>query len=136
MNKLLVDSNVILDIFLDDPRWADWSETTLNQYGADNMLIINPIIYTEISIGFKRIEELENAVERAGLHMLEIPKESLFLAGKAFLQYRRNKGTKSSPLPDFFIGAHAAVLNVGLVTRDVARYQTYFPTVNLICPSA
>lgn len=134
MNRLIVDSNVILDLFLNDPQWAEWSETTLNQYGASNALSINPIIYTELSIGFNRIEELEDAVERAGLYMLEIPKEALFLAGKVFLQYRRNKGTKSSPLPDFFIGAHAAVLNVGLITRDVARYQTYFPTVNLICP--
>ena len=134
MNRLLVDSNVILDLFLNDPQWADWSETTLNELGAANELIINPIVYTELSIGFKRIEELEDATERAGLYMLEIPKEALFLAGKVFLQYRRNQGTKSSPLPDFFIGAHAAVLNVGLITRDVTRYQTYFPTVNLICP--
>lgn len=135
MNRLLVDSNVILDIFLNDPQWADWSEATLNQYGTSNELIINPIVYTELSIGFNRIEELEDAVERAGLHMLEITKEALFLAGKVFLQYRRNKGTKSSPLPDFFIGAHAAILDVGLITRDVARYKTYFPTVNLICPT-
>lgn len=135
MNRLLVDSNVILDLFLNDPQWADWSETTLNQYGASNELAINPIVYTELSIGFNRIEELEDAVERAGLHLLEMPKEALFLAGKVFLQYRKNQGTKSSPLPDFFIGAHAAVLDVALVTRDVARYKTYFPTVNLICPT-
>lgn len=134
MNRMLVDSNVILDLFLNDPQWADWSETTLNQCGASNELVINPIVYTELSIGFNRIEELENAIERAGLHLLEMPREALFLAGKVFLQYRRNKGAKSSPLPDFFIGAHAAVLDVSLITRDVARYQTYFPTVNLICP--
>ena len=135
MNRMLVDSNVILDLFLNDPQWADWSETTLNQYDASNELVINPIVYTELSIGFNRIEELENAIERAGLYLLEMPKEALFLAGKVFLQYRRNKGTKSSPLPDFFIGAHAAVLDVSLITRDVARYKTYFPTVNLICPN-
>jgi len=135
MNRILVDSNVILDLFLNDPQWADWSERTLNQYGASNELVINPIVYTEISIGFNRIEELENAIERAGFYLLEIPKEALFLAGKVFLQYRRNKGTKSSPLPDFFIGAHAAVLNVRLITRDAARYKTYFPTVNLIYPN-
>ena len=135
MNRIFVDSNVILDLFLNDPQWADWSETTLSQYGASNELIINPIVYTELSIGFNRIEELEDAIERAGLHLQEMPKEALFLAGKAFLQYRRNKGTKSSPLPDFFIGAHAAVLDVDLITRDVARYKTYFPTVNLICPN-
>ncbi len=134
MNGVLVDSNVILDIFLDDPNWADWSETMLNQYGTSHNLFINPIIYTELSIGFNRIEELEEALNRAGFHILEIPKEALFLAGKVFLQYRRNKGTKSSPLPDFFIGAHAAVLNLDLITRDVARYRTYYPTVHLISP--
>lgn len=130
----LVDSNVILDIFLDDPNWADWSETTLNRYGASGDLYINPIIYTEVSIGFNRIEELEEAVERAGFQMLELPREALFLAGKAYLQYRRKQGIKLSPLPDFFIGAHAAVLDVDLITRDVSRYRTYFPTVNLISP--
>lgn len=134
MSGLLVDSNVILDIFLDDPTWAEWSEETLNQYGASHELVINPIVYTELSIGFNRIEELEEAIKRAGFQMLEIPREALFLAGKVFLQYRRNKGAKSSPLPDFFIGAHAAVLNVDLITRDTSRYRTYFPTVNLICP--
>ncbi|VAW43333.1 hypothetical protein MNBD_CHLOROFLEXI01-3012 [hydrothermal vent metagenome] len=134
MSGLLVDSNVILDIFLDDPTWAAWSEKTLNQYGAFNKLFINPIIYTELSVGFKRIEELEEVIAISGFEMLEIPKEALFLAGKVFLQYRRNKGTKSSTLPDFFIGAHAAILNIDLITRDVARYRTYFPTVNLISP--
>lgn len=134
MNGMLVDSNVILDILLDDPNWAEWSEKTLSQYGETYDLLINPIVYTELSIGFKRIEELEEAIAIADFQMMEIPKEALFLAGKAFLQYRRNKGTKSSPLPDFFIGAHAAVLQVDLITRDVARYRTYFPTVNLISP--
>ena len=134
MNGLIVDSNVILDIFLDDPYWAEWSERTLSQYGATKALYINPIIYTEVSIGFNRIEELENAIEKAGFQMLDIPKEALFLAGKVFLQYRKNKGPKPSPLPDFFIGAHAAVLGVALITRDVARYGTYFPTVKLVSP--
>jgi predicted nucleic acid-binding protein len=134
MNGVLVDSNVILDIFLDDPHWADWSEMTLARYVISHTLSINPIIYTEVSIGFERIEEVEEAVARAGFQMQEIPKEALFLAGKVFLQYRRNKGTKSSPLPDFFIGAHAAVLNMDLITRDIARYRAYFPTVNLISP--
>ena len=134
MNGLLVDSNVILDIFLDDPNWAEWSEKTLNHYGGAHDLFINPIVYTELSIGFERIEELEKAIEIAGFQILEMPKEALFLAGKAFLQYRRNKGTKTSTLPDFLIGAHAAVLNVDLITRDTARYSAYFPTVNLITP--
>jgi predicted nucleic acid-binding protein len=134
MNGLLVDSNVILDIFLDDPQWANWSERTLNRYGHDHKLLINPMIYTEVSIGFERIEEVEAAMTAAGFEMLPIPKEALFLAGKAFLQYRRRRGAKSSPLPDFFIGAHAAVLGIDLITRDVSRYRTYFPTVNLITP--
>lgn len=134
MNGVLVDANVILDIFLDDPVWANWSEMTLNQYENSHKLLINPIIYTEVSIGFQRIEEVEEAIARAGFQMQEIPKESLFLAGKVFLQYRRNMGTKLSPLPDFFIGAHAAVVGMDLITRDIARYRTYFPTVNLISP--
>ncbi len=134
MSGLLVDSNVILDIFSDDPDWAGWSEMTLNRYSFANTLIINPIIYTELSIGFVRIEELEAAIEVAGFQMMEIPKAALFLAGKVFLQYRKNKGMKSSPLPDFFIGAHASVLGIDLITRDVARYRTYFPTLNLITP--
>jgi predicted nucleic acid-binding protein len=134
MSGLIVDANVILDIFLDDPQWANWSEMTLNQYGATHDLYINPIIYTEVSIGFERIEELERALEQAGFQLLPLPKEALFLAGKVFRQYKRNQGTKLSSLPDFFIGAHAAVLNVGLITRDVARYRTYFPTVTLITP--
>lgn len=134
MNGVLVDSNVILDVFLDDPDWADWSEMMLNQYSASEILYINPIIYTEISISFNRIEELDAAITMAGFQILEIPKEALFLAGKAFLQYRRNQGTKTSTLPDFFIGAQAAVLGIDLLTRDVSRYHTYFPTINLITP--
>lgn len=134
MTGCLVDSNIILDIFLDDPNWADWSEMMLNRYGASGDLYINPIIYTEVSIGFNRIEELEEAINGAGFQMLEIPREALFLAGKAFLQYRRQQGTKLSPLPDFYIGAHAAVLGVDLIARDIARYRTHFPTVNLVSP--
>ncbi|MBU1172102.1 MAG: type II toxin-antitoxin system VapC family toxin [Proteobacteria bacterium] len=134
MKGILVDSNIILDIFLDDPIWADWSEATLETCAQRSTLYINPIIYTEISIGFDRIEDLESAVRRSGFQMINISKEALFLAGKAFLKYRKNKGTKRSPLPDFYIGAHAAVLGLELITRDVARYSTYFPTVPLISP--
>ena len=134
MSGIFVDSNVILDIFLDDPDWADWSVRTLDQYGAMGDLYINPIIYTEISIGFQRIEELEAAIESAAFKMLEVPREALYLAGKAYLQYRRKRGTKHSPLPDFFIGAHAAVLGIELITKDLSRYRTYFPTVKLISP--
>ena len=134
MKGVLVDSNIILDVFLNDLKWADWSESKLEEYSHYSSLYINEIIYSEISIGFNSIEDLENAVGKAGFQMLEIPKEALFLAGKAYLKYKKSKEFKSSPLPDFFIGAHAAVLNLELLTRDVSRYQSYFPTVKLIAP--
>jgi hypothetical protein len=134
MKGVLVDSNIILDIFLDDPNWAEWSEAVLSEYSEHTPLYINPIIYTEISIGFKKIEELETAFSKGGFQMLEIPKEALFLAGKAFLKYKRSKGVKNSPLPDFFIGAQAAVSDLELITRDAKRYLTYFPTVKIISP--
>ncbi len=134
MKRVIVDSNIILDVFLNDLKWADWSESKLEEYSYSSSLYINSIIYSEISIGFKLIEELEAAVTKAGLQLLEIPKEALFLAGKAFLKYRRRKGAKKTPLPGFFIGAQAAVLDLALLTRDVSRYQSYFPTVELIAP--
>ncbi len=134
MKGLRVDSNVILDVFLDDPEWADWSESVLAQYSVDTILYINSIVYTEVSVGFKKIEDLESALMKGGFQMLDIPKEALFLAGKVFLNYRKSRGSKTSPLPDFYIGAHAAVLDLDLLTRDVGRYKTYFPTVSTICP--
>jgi len=134
MNGILVDSNVLLDLLLDDPQWASWSENILDNYSQINTLYINSIIYSEISIGFKKIEDVEKVIEQMGLKVLEIPREALFLAGKVFLQYRRNKGSKQSTLPDFFIGAHAAVSSFDLITRDVSRYRTYYPKVNLISP--
>ena len=130
----MVDSNIILDLFLDDPKWAGWSETILENQARHSTLCINPIIYTEISIGFTRIEDLEKAISTAGFQILEIPKEALFLAGKAFLKYRKKGGVKISPLPDFYIGAQAAVQNLDLITRDISRYRSYFPTVKLISP--
>ena len=134
MKGVLVDSNVILDLFLDDPVWADWSERILERYLVRSILYINPIIYSEVSIAFNLIEDLEAAIARTGFQMLEIPKEALFLAGKVFLKYRKRGGVKSSPLPDFYIGAQAAVLDLQLITRDISRYRSYFPTVNLITP--
>jgi predicted nucleic acid-binding protein len=131
---VLVDSNIILDVFTDDPNWADWSESMLEEYSNVSTLYINSIVYSEISIGFNRIEDLESAIIGAGFQMLDFPKEALFLAGKAFLKYKKKRGARSSPLPDFFIGAQAAVLNIALITRDVSRYRSYFPTVNLITP--
>ena len=134
MSGALVDSNVILDVFEDDPTWAEWSESTLDKYSATDRLYINSIVYAEVSVGFHRIEDLEAALNGADLTMMEIPKESLFLAAKAFVSYRRSGGMKISPLPDFFIGAHAAVAGLPLITRDETRYRTYFPTVELIRP--
>ncbi len=134
MKGVLVDSNIVLDVFLNDPKWADWSESKLDEYDQLGILYINSIVYSEISLGFKRIEDLESAIAKAGLQMLEIPKEALFLAGKAYLKYKKRKGTKRTPFPDFFIGAQAAVQNLDLITRDVSRYQSYFPTVKLITP--
>ena len=134
MNGVLIDSCALLDLFTDDPHWADWSESTLERYSQTNTLYINSIVYTEISIGFEKIEEVEEAISILGIKVLEIPREALFLTGKAFIQYRRNKGTKNSPLPDFFIGAHSAVSQLDLITRDLSKYKTYFPQVNLIHP--
>jgi predicted nucleic acid-binding protein len=134
MKGILVDSNIILDIFLNDSKWADWSQARLEEYCDHMPLYINSIIYSEISIGFKLVEDLESAISKAGFQFLEIPKEALFLAGKAFIKYKKRGGNKITPLPDFYIGAQAAVLGLDLLTRDVSRYQTYFPTVRLISP--
>jgi predicted nucleic acid-binding protein len=136
MNGAFIDSCVLLDLFTDDPNWGDWSEKILDQYSQTNTLFINSIVYTEVSIGFDKIEELEKAIDPIGIKVLEIPREALFLTGKAFLKYRRNKGTKNSPLPDFFIGAHATVSSFELITRDVAKFRTYFPQVKLIHPNS
>ncbi len=134
MTGILIDSNVILDLFEEDSDWVEWSETMLHQYSYSHTMYINPIVYSEISIGFKRIEELENALSGCGFELIQIPKEALFLAGKANIKYRKSKGTKQNPLPDFFIGAHAAVDKLELMTRDTPRYKSYFPTVKLISP--
>lgn len=136
MNGVLVDSGVILDIFLDNPAWAEWSLGILRDYGARTTLCINAVVYAELAMGFERIEDLEWAIGQGGFQMLEIPKEALFLAGKAFLKYRQEKGPKRSPLPEFFIGAHAAILEMPLITRDVANYRKFLPTVRLISPEA
>mgnify|MGYP000175682508 CR=1 FL=1 len=136
MNGAFVDSCVLLDLFTDDENWADWSERILEKYSQTNTLYINSIVYTEISIGFNKVEEVESAIEELGIKVLEMPREALFLTGKAFLKYRKSKGNKISPLPDFFIGAHASVSGFGLITRDLAKYKTYFPRIKLIHPPA
>jgi predicted nucleic acid-binding protein len=131
---ILVDTNVLLDVLQDDPEWATWSQGQLDAASATYALAINPVIYSELSIAFARIEELEAVITEASLQMQPIPREALFLAGKAFLNYRRARGTKHSVLPDFYIGAHAAVMQWPVLTRDIGRYRTYFPTVTLIAP--
>ncbi|MDX5365210.1 MAG: type II toxin-antitoxin system VapC family toxin [Alphaproteobacteria bacterium] len=131
---VLIDTNVLLDLVLDDPVWADWSQTQLEIASAGNRLFINPVIYSELSVGFVRIEELDRFVDDAKLTMLEIPRPALFLAGKAFLNYRKKRGKQTGVLPDFFIGAHAAVAGLPLLTRDRGRYGHYFPSVDLISP--
>lgn len=131
---VLVDTNVVLDVVQDDPVWAEWSQHQLDAWAARDELGINAVIYAELSIAYARIEELEDTVGAAGLRLLEIPREALFLAGKAFLAYRKQGGTRTGLLPDFFIGAHAAVMQLPLLTREAARYRTYFPGVVLITP--
>ena len=134
MSGYLIDSCVILDLVLDDPEWAEWSEETLSECSVHSKLFINPIIYTEVSIGFERIEELESILLKGGFEMLHMPREALFLAGKVFLKHRKRKGVKRSPLPDFYIGAHAAVQGLTLVTRDQNRFKTGFPTLDIVHP--
>lgn len=134
MSRVLVDANVLLDVLTDDPHWYDWSSRQLDACAERAELCINPIVYAEVSIGFERIEQLDGALPSDVFIRLELPWEAGFLAGKAFLQYRRAKGARTSPLPDFYIGAHAAIEGMALLTRDAKRYRTYYPTLELICP--
>ena len=134
MNAVLVDSNVLLDILTEDPTWGRWSEEALAHCADTGLLVINPIIYAEVSVRFERIEDLDAALPPAVFQRVPLPWEAAFLAGKSFLAYRKRGGRKRSPLPDFYIGAHAAVAGMTVLTRDVARFQTSFPTVQLIAP--
>lgn len=136
MDAVLVDSNVLLDIATNDPTWGDWSGRALARSADHAILVINALIYAEVSIGFRRIEDLEDALPTDLYRRENLPYEAAFLAGKCFLRYRRAGGTKRSPLPDFYIGAHAAVAGYRLLTRDAGRYRTYFPTLDLIAPQA
>jgi predicted nucleic acid-binding protein len=131
---ILVDSNVILDIATEDKDWFRWSSETLANCAETHTLVINPIIYAEVSIGFDRIEDVEMVLPISFFRRDSIPWEAAFLAGKCFVTYRRRGGKKSSTLPDFFIGAHATVAHISLLTRDVSRYRTYFPKLRLIAP--
>jgi hypothetical protein len=134
MPAVLVDSNVILDIALEDVEWLEWSAESLARCGESSLLVINPLIYSEVSAGFARIEDLDDALPEEYFRREPLPWEAAFLAGKAFLEYRHAGGARRSPLPDFYIGAHAAILGYSLLTRDARRYRTYFPTLKLICP--
>ena len=136
MTGTLVDSNVLLDVLTEDPRWGGWSSAALERCADSGPLFINAIVYAEVSIGFGTIEEFEEALPPESFGRLHLPLEAAFLAGKAFLRYRRRKGNWMSPLPDFFIGAHAAVAGLRLLTRDSRRYRTYFPSLELLAPDA
>ena len=131
---VLVDSNVLLDVATNDPTWGDWSGRALAECADQTTLIINPIIYAEVSIGFTSIEALNAALPAASYAREPLPWEAGFLAGKCFLDYRRRGGVRNTPLPDFYIGAHAAIEQLALLTRDVARYRTYFPKVEILGP--
>ena len=131
-----MDSNVLLDIATNDAKWSVWSEAALAECSEHTNLVINPIVYAEVSIGFRTIETL-NAALPANLYRREpLPWEAGFLAGKCFLAYRRRGGQKTSPMPDFYIGAHAAIEGLALLTRDAARFRTYFPRLELLSPAS
>lgn len=130
----LVDTNVLLDLVTDDPNWADWSIEQLEAAALRGPLLINDVVYAELAVRYERIERLEAFLAEAGLDMVAMPLSALFLAGKVFQKYRKAGGRRAGVLPDFFIGAHAAVDQLDLLTRDTARYRTYFPTTKLIAP--
>ena len=131
---LLVDTNVLVDVLQDDPRWADWSIGQLRAQAAIHELVINPVVYAELSLSFSSFASLDRTVATMELTLRELPRPALFLAGKAYLQYRRRGGSKAQVLPDFFIGAHAAVEGWPLLTRDASRFRTYFPTLDVVAP--
>lgn len=134
MSPVLVDSSVILDVATRDPVWGVRSEAAIARCAAESQLVVNPLVYAEVSVGYRRVEEVEDALPADLFRRDDLPYEAAFLAGKAFLAYRRRGGTRTSPLPDFFIGAHAAVAKFRLLTRDDARVRSYFPTVTIIVP--
>lgn len=131
---VLVDTNVLVDVLQDDPQWAEWSIGQLRAQAHIHQLAINPVIYAEISLSFSTLEALDNVVQILGLLVREIPRPALFLAAKAFAQYRKRGGSRQQVLPDFFIGAHAAVEGWRLLTRDASRFRSYFPTMEVLAP--
>ena len=135
MSAILIDSNVLLDVMTENSPWIEWSANALALAAGRTRLVINAIVYAEISVRFTRIEDLEAALPRTIINREPIPDAAAFLAGKSFLAYRRRGGAKTSPLPDFFIGAHATIAGYRLLTRDPARYRTYYPRLPLIAPN-
>jgi predicted nucleic acid-binding protein len=135
VSAVLVDSNVLLDIMTEDPQWFSWSAQVLARTAETSRLVINPIIYAEVSVRYSRIEELNEALPPTLVGREPLPYEAAFLAAKAFYIYRQRRGTRRSPLPDFYIGAHASIARYSLLTRDASRYRTYFPKLPLIAPS-
>lgn len=132
---LIVDANVLLDIVSNDANWADWSARQLRHQSQVHELVINAVVYTELSMAFADLDDVDRVVDEMRLNFAEIPKPALFLAGKAFLRYRRAGGPRTSVLPDFFIGAHAAIAGCAILTRDGRRYRAYYPRVPLITPT-
>ena len=133
---IFVDSCVLIDVLQDDLRWADWSQRQLETAAATQPLVINPVIYAEISVQFDRIEDVNRVLDAARIALADMPREALFLAGKAYQRYRKRGGTRTGTLPDFFIGAHASVTGAPVITRDASRYASYFPALKLIAPEA
>ena len=134
MADCLVDSNVLLDLISEDEDWLDWSQAMLADAARDGRLLLNPIVYAEVSVGYVRMEEFEEALPPTFIERRPLPWEAAFLAGKCFERYRRTGGTRTAPLPDFFIGAHAAVEGLTLLTRDPRRFRAYFPKLRIISP--
>lgn len=134
MGATLVDSNVILDVVTDDAKWLDWSATALARQANEGRLVVNPIVYAEVAARFERIEDLEDALPEGYYERQALPWEAAFLAGRSFVRYRRRGGQRRSPMPDFYIGAHATVAGLTLLTRDARRYRTYFPKLRIIAP--
>ena len=134
MATTLVDSNVVLDVLTEDAEWMDWSASALSRAASASHLAINPIVYAELSARFARIEDLEDALPAEYFQRLSLPWEAAFLAGQCFVKYRRRGGTRRSPMPDFYIGAHAAIGGMTLLTRDPRRYRHYFPTLRIVSP--
>jgi predicted nucleic acid-binding protein len=131
---ILVDTNVLLDVVTRDPAWADWSKRQLEAAALRDQLAINQVVYSELSAGFTAIEQVEEVLGLVGIAIAQMSRPALFMAGRVFQEYRRRGGGRTGVLPDFFIGAQAAVLRAQLITRDAGRYRSYFPTVELIAP--